>query len=34
MNGVKGYAEIHMDRMYDLETVSDKVLKNEEVLYA
>ena len=34
MNGVKGYEEIDMDRMYDLETVSDEVVRNEEVLYA
>ena len=35
MNGVKGYEEIDMDRMYDLktlETVSDEVV--EEVIYA
>ncbi len=37
MNGVKGYEEIDIDRMYDLktmETVRGEVVRNEGELYA
>jgi hypothetical protein len=34
LNGVKGYDEKEMDRMYDLKTMESEVVRNEEVIYA